>query len=146
MRAVISILVLAVALGLSRPAAGQEAIQETTPAPLGQSERLFVFVSSSMPEASLTAVARDAAPLGAPVLLRGLVGASLQETLARLAPLTATGAALEIDPLLFEAYGIEQAPAVVLTCGARGEGPYAVAYGAGPSQALPVLRRILRCP
>ena len=60
--------------------------------------------------------------------------------------LVKAGAALEIDPLLFEAYNIEQAPAVVLSCGARGEGPYAVVYGISPSQALPILRRMLPCP
>jgi len=53
------------------------------------------------------------------------------------------GAALEVDPLLFETYGVEAVPAVVLTCGGRGEGPFALVYGLSPSQALPMLRKAL---
>lgn len=106
---------------------------------------VYVFISSSIPEAALIELSKDAARLRVPVLLRGLVGESLQESLARMAPLTKVGAALEIDPLLFEAYKIERVPAVVRTCGARGEGPYAVVYGIGPSKALPILRKTLPC-
>ncbi len=117
---------------------------EPTPPPV-PTAGLYAFISSSMPEASLLAVAKDAAPRRVPLVLRGPVGESLQDTLARLAPLTREGTAIEIDPLLFEAYGIEAAPAVVLTCGARGEGPYAVVYGLTPSQALLTLRKALPC-
>ncbi|MBI3779554.1 MAG: hypothetical protein HY278_00580 [candidate division NC10 bacterium] len=105
-----------------------------------------LFVSSIIPEASLNVLAQDAAPLRVPLLLRGLVGTSLQETLARMQSVVKVGAALEIDPLPFEAYGIEQVPAVVLTCGTRGEGPFAVVYGLTVSKALPILRRMLPCP
>lgn len=118
---------------------------ETAQARRPEDQGLYLFVSSSIPETSLVELAKDAAPLRIPVLLRGLVGESLQESLTRMAPLVKVGAALEIDPLLFEAYRIEQVPAVVRTCGARGEGPYAVIYGIGPSRALPILRKILSC-
>jgi conjugal transfer pilus assembly protein TrbC len=107
------------------------------------SPHLYVFISSGMPKGSLLAVAKDTATLDAPLLLRGMVGSSLQETLLNLKDLVAQGVGLEVDPLPFVTYGIEAVPAVVLTCGARNEGPYAVVYGLLPSQALPYLRKAL---
>lgn len=105
--------------------------------------RMFVFISSSMPKGSLVDIAKDSAAHNAPLLLRGLVGDSLQETLLNLRDLAATGAGLEVDPLLFEAYNVQAVPAIVLTCGNRGEGPFAITYGLAPSQALPVLQKLL---
>jgi conjugal transfer pilus assembly protein TrbC len=96
-----------------------------------------------MPTGSLVDIAKDSAAYHAPLLLRGLVGDSLQETLLTLKDLVATGAGLEVDPLLFEAYDVHAVPAVVLTCGTRGEGPFALTYGLAPSQALPVLQKVL---
>jgi conjugal transfer pilus assembly protein TrbC len=107
------------------------------------SPHLYVFVSSSLNTSELVALARDSASLDAPMLLRGLVGSSLQETLFTLTDVVAQGAALELDPLLFESYGVEAVPAVVLTCGGRGDGPFALVYGLSPSQALPILRKAL---
>lgn len=107
---------------------------------------LYVFISSSMPQPALFEIAKDAARLRTPIILRGLAGESLQDTLATMHPLKTAGASLQIDPLLFEAYKIERVPAVVLTCGVRGEGPYAAVYGIGPSGALPILRKMLPCP
>ena len=107
------------------------------------SPHLYVFISSSLSSGELVALARDSASLDAPMLLRGLVGSSLQETLLNLKDVVAQGAGLEVDPLLFESYGVEAVPAVVLTCGGRGEGPFALVYGLSPSQALPMLRKAL---
>jgi conjugal transfer pilus assembly protein TrbC len=107
------------------------------------SPHLYVFISSSLSSGELVALARDSASLDAPMLLRGLVGSSLQETLLALKDVVAQGAGLEVDPLLFESYGVEAVPAVVLTCGGRGEGPFALVYGLSPSQALPMLRKAL---
>ncbi len=110
------------------------------------SPHLFVFISASMGAEALRTISRDSATLDAPLILRGLVGASLQETLLNLKDVAAEGAELEIDPTLFEAYGVEAVPAVVLTCGGRGEGPFVLVYGLIPSQALPRLRKALpRC-
>ena len=110
------------------------------------SPHLYVFVSSSLPISSLVRIAQDAAALDAPLLIRGLVGTSLQETLLNLKDVVAQGATLEVDPLPFEAYGVEAVPAVVLTCGNRNEGPFAILYGLDASQALPYLRKALpRC-
>ena len=110
------------------------------------SPHLYVFVSSSLPMSRLIAIAKDAAILDAPVIIRGLVGNSLQETLLNLKDVVAEGVALEVDPLPFEAYGITAVPAVVLTCGNRNEGPFALIYGLDGSRALPYLRKALpRC-
>ena len=115
-------------------------------APGEVSPHLYVFVSSSLPMGRLIAIAKDAALLDAPVILRGLVGNSLQETLLNLKDVVAEGVALEVDPLPFEAYGITAVPAVVLTCGNRNEGPFALLYGLDGSRALPYLRKALpRC-
>jgi len=121
--------------------AGTPAARKTNSPPRG----LYVFISSSMPQPVLLEIAKDAAHLRVPIILRGLAGESLQDTMNAMLPLSTAGAALEIDPLLFEAYNIERVPAVVRTCGARGEGPYAAVYGIGPSQALPILEKTLPC-
>ncbi len=161
-------LAIIVTLALSHPSAAEEPVDASarkaadaiqrrvepvapagdtaTPQAGGSPKGLYVFISSSMPQPALLEIATDAARLRTPIILRGLAGESLQDTLATMHPLTTAGAALEIDPLLFEAYKVERVPAVVLTCGARGEGPYAVVYGIGPSKALPILRKALRCP
>ncbi len=115
------------------------------PAQEPRTGRLYVFISASMSPESLVTIARDSVSLRAPLLLRGLVGSSLQETLLSLKDVAATGAALEVDPLPFEVYGIQAVPAVVLTCGARNAGPFALVYGLTASQALAHLRRVLTC-
>jgi conjugal transfer pilus assembly protein TrbC len=107
------------------------------------SPHLYAFISASMTAEALRIIARDSATLDAPLVLRGLVGASLQETLLNLKDVAAEGAELEVDPTLFETYGVQAVPAVVLTCGSRGEGPFALIYGLIPSQALPRLRKAL---
>jgi type-F conjugative transfer system pilin assembly protein TrbC len=136
-----AVIVAAITLWANLPATASD----TPPIDRRPGDAIYVFISSSMPEPALLTIAKDAASLRTPLLLRGLVGQSLQDTLAKLHPLIKTGAAIEIDPLVFEAYGIDAAPAVVLTCGERGEGPYAVIYGLSPSQALPILRKTLPC-
>jgi type-F conjugative transfer system pilin assembly protein TrbC len=126
-------------LGMVEDRAGAAEPEEISP-------HLYVFISSSLPMVSLIAIAKDAAELDAPLIIRGLVGSSLQETLLSLKDLVAEGAGLEVDPLPFEAYGVEAVPAVVLTCGNRNEGPFAIVYGLDASQALPYLRKALpRC-
>lgn len=129
-----------------RGEAGAPAKDTAKPKTDGPPKGLYVFISSSMPPPALLEIAKDAARLRTPIILRGLAGESLQDTLKTMLPLTTAGAALEIDPLLFETYKIERVPAVVLTCGVRGEGPYAAVYGIGPSGALPILRKMLPCP
>ncbi len=133
---------LVVALTLSYLPASTRAADPTPEV----SPHLYVFISSSMPAEALRTIARDSATLDAALVVRGLVGASLQETLLNLKDVAPEGAELEVDPTLFETYGIDAVPAVVLTCGSRGEGPFGLIYGLVPSQALPRLRKALpRC-
>jgi len=106
---------------------------------------LYLFASASIPASSLHTLARDAGATRTPMILRGLIGHSLQETLMHMKPVTDLGAALEIDPLLYEAYGVAVVPAVVLTCGGRGQGPFAIVYGLSPSAARPILHKQLTC-
>lgn len=132
-------LIMLCVVGMVRDTAQSAEAEELSP-------HLYVFISSSLPMDTLIALAKDAAELDAPLILRGLVGHSLQETLLNLKDLVAEGASLEVDPLPFEAYGVEVVPAVVLTCGNRNEGPFAIVYGLDASHALPYLRKLLpRC-
>ncbi len=138
-RRLLAVLITMGLLGMVGDRAGAVEPEEISP-------HLYVFISSSLPMVSLLALAKDAAGLDAPLILRGLVGSSLQETLLNLKDLVAEGAGLEVDPLPFEAYGVEAVPAVVLTCGNRNEGPFAIVYGLDASHALPYLRKVLpRC-
>ena len=135
----LGVLIIMGVLGMVRGTAGAADSEEISP-------HLYVFISSSLPMGSLLALAKDAASLDAPLIIRGLVGSSLQETLLNLKDLVAEGAGVEVDPLPFEAYGVEAVPAVVLTCGNRNEGPFAIVYGLDASHALPYLRKVLpRC-
>jgi type-F conjugative transfer system pilin assembly protein TrbC len=81
--------------------------------------QILVFVSSSMPRASLTQWFMQAERFKASVVLRGFVNNSLPATKAWLTPIVeASGqGGIEINPVAFEAYGITQVPAVVVTLG-----------------------------
>lgn len=78
--------------------------------------QLLVFVSFSMPMATLKALARDVNRVGGKLVLRGLVKGSLpagsfSETLIKLQELQEE---LLIDPTLFEAYQVEVVPTFAL--------------------------------
>ena len=78
--------------------------------------QLLVFVSFSMPMATLKALAQDVNRVGGKLVLRGLVKGSLpagsfSETLIKLQELQEK---LLIDPTLFEAYQVERIPTFVL--------------------------------
>lgn len=139
----------ATAAGIEETARAAAAAMERHAAPVAppsqdQPGRHYLFISSSIPQAGLVELAKDAAAHRIPMVLRGLVGNSMQETLARMQPISATGAALEIDPTLFQLYKIEQVPAVVRRCGGP-ESLHAVVYGLAPSKALPRLEKMLPC-
>lgn len=161
LRALITLLALSVravdAAGIEETARDAAAAMERQAAPMtpglspaeagqrqNRSGRHYLFISSSIPQASLPELARDAAARRIPMVLRGLVGDSMQETLIRMKPVTDTGAALEIDPTLFQFYKIEQVPAVVRTCGDV-QNRHAVVYGVTPAKALPRLEKMLPC-
>ena len=79
------------------------------------SDELLVFVSFSMPEPVLKSWLIDADSLRASVVLRGLINDSWPQTLTkikRLVDQAGTGG-MQIDPTLFQTFGIEQVPAIV---------------------------------
>ena len=79
---------------------------------------VLVFTSLAVPAASWRAAARDAARIGAPLVLRGVAAGSLPETARQIT--TRLGGAkvgVTIDPRLFRLFGIERAPAVVVVPG-----------------------------
>ncbi|MHC1698871.1 MAG: type-F conjugative transfer system pilin assembly protein TrbC [Geobacteraceae bacterium] len=99
---------------------------------LPRDERVYIFISSSMPKRTLRNYVRDVAKLGDPnvkLVMRGLVGGMkyLKPTLRFVGSLLVKdeecdpqqrkcerlGAGVEIDPLLFRRYGIERVPAIV---------------------------------
>lgn len=76
---------------------------------------VFVLVSFSMPEESLTAWLNEAKKINAAVVIRGLINNSFKETTARLAPLLKKSpSGLLLDPTLFVRYDIGQVPAVLV--------------------------------
>jgi conjugal transfer pilus assembly protein TrbC len=89
--------------------------------PISKEEgQILVFVSSSMPLASLRQWFIQIQRLGAVVIMRGLVNNSLVATKAWLTSLMEQlhpEGGVEINPVAFEAFGITQVPAVVVTTG-----------------------------
>lgn len=99
---------------------------------LPRDERIYIFISSSMPRRTLRNYVRDAARLDDPnvkLVLRGLVGGMkyIKPTMRFFGSLLVKdedcdpargkcemyGSALEVDPLLFRRYGIDRVPAIV---------------------------------
>jgi type-F conjugative transfer system pilin assembly protein TrbC len=99
---------------------------------LPRDERVYVFISSSMPKRTLRNYTRDVAKLNDPnvkLVMRGLVGGMkyIKPTLRFVGSLLVRdegcdphkrkcerfGAGVEIDPLLFRRYGIDRVPAIV---------------------------------
>ena len=77
--------------------------------------KLFYFFSFSMPHPSLREAARESATTGAVMVLRGLSGADLGETVSRISEVIGkTEAQVWIDPLLFECFSVESVPQLVL--------------------------------
>lgn len=104
-----------------------------TPTLAGDREQLLVFISASVPRESLRRLARQAASVGAPLLLRGVVGGDFPATAEFMRdilgepekdgspPATSSKhgrsqrkARALIDPTLFARFDVRQVPAVVL--------------------------------
>lgn len=96
------------------PAAIAEAYRRRAGAPGAGEPEFLVFVSFSMPHASLLRLAEQARRADAVLVFRGLAGATLREMNARLAPLSRTGAAMQIDPQAFDRFAIRAVPTFVL--------------------------------
>jgi len=84
---------------------------------------LLVFVSFSMPEATLQLLADQAEHAGATLVLRGLVGESIPKTVSRVQSFIGSHrVAVQIDPQAFERFAVIRAPTfALLRDGARGE-------------------------
>ncbi|MBB3221714.1 type-F conjugative transfer system pilin assembly protein TrbC [Pseudoduganella umbonata] len=137
--ATIDVLQQAEQLAKGAMAVGSPASQPTEPdgvpsAPLPTSARLYVFVSFSMPPASLRQLASQAAKAGVPLVLRGMVEESLSATARRTAQLieTAPGASVEIDPGPFRRFGITRVPAYLIAAPAPACKNACVPEDAGP--------------
>ena len=79
---------------------------------------VLLFTSLSVPAASWRAAARDAARIGAPLVLRGVTKESLPVTAGQIAGrLGDAQVGIAIDPRLFRLFGIARVPAVVVVPG-----------------------------
>jgi conjugal transfer pilus assembly protein TrbC len=104
-----------------------------TPSLAGDREQLLVFISASVPRESLRRLARQAASVGAPLVLRGVAGGGFPATAKFIrdildependdrSPATSSNEIHSqrkpralIDPTLFARFDVRQVPAVVL--------------------------------
>ena len=84
----------------------------------GSTPEILLFTSLSVPAASWRQWARDAARIGAPLVMRGVAEGSLRATVKRIGNrLGGHDAGVAIDPRLFRLFGIERVPAVVVVPG-----------------------------
>lgn len=76
---------------------------------------LFVFISLSMPQATLQRLIDQATRAQASVFIRGFTGGSLRTTVAQVQGLIGQRQiAIQIDPLAFDRFAIERVPSFVL--------------------------------
>ena len=86
--------------------------------PDGATAEVLLFTSLAVPAASWRAAARDAARIGAPLVLRGVAGGSLPATARQITTrLGGADVGVAIDPRLFRLFGIARVPAVVVVPG-----------------------------
>ena len=79
---------------------------------------ILLFTSLSVPAASWRQWARDAARIGAPLVMRGVAKGSLRATVKRIGGrLGGHDAGVAIDPRLFRLFGVTRVPAVVVVPG-----------------------------
>ncbi|MFK3662752.1 type-F conjugative transfer system pilin assembly protein TrbC [Scandinavium sp. NPDC088450] len=76
------------------------------------------FVSLGIPEAGLLPMLDDARHFGVPATIRGWIDNDLRKTASRVFELTKKkkDIGVQIDPTLFQQYGITAVPALVVTC------------------------------
>lgn len=85
--------------------------QVSTPEKSHSSQELIIFVSESVPAASLKALFFQAQSLGVPLVFRGLIGNSFVKTKSFFEAQQMNG---EVDPTLFETYKVSEVPTFVL--------------------------------
>ena len=84
----------------------------------GNTAEVLLFTSLSVPPASWRQWARDAARIGAPLVMRGVAAGNLRATVKRIGNrLGGHDAGVAIDPRLFRLFRVERVPAVVVVPG-----------------------------
>ena len=84
----------------------------------GNTAEILLFTSLSVPAASWRQWARDAARIGAPLVMRGVAAGSLRATVRHIGDrLGGHDAGVAIDPRLFRLFGVTRVPAVVVVPG-----------------------------
>jgi len=76
--------------------------------------KLLIFISSSMPKESLTALDEQAKRAGGLLVLRGLINGSFKDTAAYITSLSDKGISAIIDPRLFAMFNVGAVPTFVL--------------------------------
>lgn len=102
--------------------------------------RAVYFVSLGIPEEGLLPMLADARRFGIPATLRGLMDNDFRKTASAMFELSKKDkqAGVQIDPTLYQQYGIKAVPALVVTC----HGKFDVLYGSLPiKQALEEVKR-----
>ncbi|MEO3715630.1 type-F conjugative transfer system pilin assembly protein TrbC [Roseateles flavus] len=98
---------------------------------LSMGPSLLIFISLGMPPATLARLTQQAAQAQATMVLRGLSGHSLRETVVQVQKLIgAQQVAVQIDPQAFDRYAIQRVPAFVLA--RQGGRPATCASGSCP--------------
>lgn len=104
-------------------------------------DEALVFVSMSMPREAVKQWMTEAAKLDVSINIRGLVAETLPKSILFIQKLIGENkniGGLNIDPTLFDEYGIEKVPAVVLR---RKNNTFDVVYGTSSiSEALTVIK------
>lgn len=97
-------------------------LQQSMQPEKAQAETALVFVSFSMPPDELKQRVRDAAALGIPVVLRGMVKGDMRATANAVAGLVkeSNAGGVQIDPTTFRRYGVTSVPVLIVTCGEGG--------------------------
>ena len=95
------------------------------PADSNSRPSVYVFASFSMPKASLRSLIEQGELAGVPIVIRGLVNNSIEDTMQAVHSLYTEGERQEsgavIDPTLFERFSVTQVPTVVVAEAAAGQ-------------------------
>jgi conjugal transfer pilus assembly protein TrbC len=97
--------------------------QSVADSPLKLGPGLLVFVSFSLPEPTLHRLIDQAARVGGTLILRGFIDGSMQATSLRVRELIGNRqVGFQIDPQLFDKYGVTSAPTFVVVTGSDADG------------------------
>lgn len=89
----------------------QKANKQISNCNLRSKDQILIFVSFSMPDAALQSYYQETQTLGGKLIIRGLKNNSFKDTQAKTMKL---GINFDIDPALFEKYGVVVVPTIVL--------------------------------